>query len=488
MDQKEIKRQLLRSLYKKSFYRFFKAACQVLEPTTKWSFNFHHQYICDLLQKEAERIKDNLPKSQDIIINVPFRSSKSLMVSICFPVWCWLIKNDMKFINLSYSESLAIDHAGKCIILMESDWFRQLFPEIKMRTGFQSKTDFTLETGGGRFSAGFLGSVLGKGGDIIVMDDPNRFDMVNELGLNTVIHTYQDVVYGRLNAPTIGLRIIIQQRLHQNDLTGFLLQNFPDTHLHICLPAIKSPRIQPIYLSEKYMDNLLWKDRFSQEVLSNYLEMLGTKGFNNQLLQEPVAEEGSILKKAWIQTVHWEDSFSKLQWNLVCDTAYGKAKGDASAIMIVARWNNGLLIKYCNRYFLEFPELVNKIIELYRQHNCQMIMIEPKGNGISVVQQIRRTTKLFIKESTPPKDDKVTRTNACSPTVESKRINIIDGSWNADFIDEICSFPFARYDDELDTLLISIEELLNTGKVVAKFMDNIHNPSLQPKHFRQHGY
>jgi predicted phage terminase large subunit-like protein len=482
-----LKRELLRSYYKKSFYQFFKAACKVLEPTTNWSFNFHHQYICDLLQREAERIRDGLPKSGDIIINVPFRSSKSLMVSICYPVWCWIIKGDMKFINLSYSESLALDHVGKSIILMESDWFRDLFPMIKMRVGFQSKTDFTLEQGGTRFSAGFLGSVLGKGGDIIVCDDPNRFDMINELGLGTVNHTYQDVVYGRLNNPTVGLRVIIQQRLHMNDLTGFLLTNYPLTHINVCLPAIKSPKISPVYLAEKYQDDLLWKERFSRDVLNDFLEKLGSKGFNNQLLQNVVSDEGSIIKKAWIQTVHWEDSFGSLQWNLIVDTAYGKEKGDASAILIVARWLNGLLIKYSNSYFLEFPELVQKISELYLQHHCGRIMIEPKGNGISVVQQIRRTTHYNIVESKPPKDDKVTRTNACSPTIESKRVSIVDGSWNKEFIDEVCSFPFARYDDRVITLLIAIEELLNVGHVTAKFMENIHNPSMQPKTFRQHG-
>ena len=302
--QKIIKRELLRSYYKKSYYQFFKAACQVLEPTTQWDFNFHHEYICNLLQAEALRIKDNIPKTNDIVINVPFRSSKSLAVSICYQLWCWIIKPDMKFICLSYSEGLALDHANKCIILLESDWFRSLFPEIKMKTGFQSKTDFITDGGGSRFSAGFLGSVLGKGADIIICDDPNRFDMVNELGLNTVTNTYQDVIYGRLNSPTVGLRIIIQQRLHQNDLTGFLLHNFPNNHQHICLPAIKSNKVSPAYLADKYQNNLLWQNRFSQAVLNDYLEMLGTKGFNNQLLQEPVAEEGSILKKSWIETIH----------------------------------------------------------------------------------------------------------------------------------------------------------------------------------------
>jgi predicted phage terminase large subunit-like protein len=485
--QKIIKRQLLRSYYKKSYYQFFKAACQVLEPTTDWSWNFHHKFICDLLQEEAMRIKEGQPKTTDKVINVPFRSSKSLMVSICYPLWCWIVKPDMKFICLSYSESLALDHAGKSVILMESDWFRDLFPEIKMLTGFQSKTDFMTEGQGSRFSAGFLGSVLGKGADIIIMDDPNRFDMINELGLNTVTNTFRDVIYGRLNNPVVGVRFCIQQRLHMNDLTGFLLTNYPDTHTHICLPAIKSPKISPSYLQNEYQDNLLWKARFSQAVLNDYLEMLGSKGFNNQLLQEPVSEEGSIIKKAWIQTVHWQDDFNKLQWNLIVDTAYGKAKGDASAILIAARWQNGLLIKYSGRYFLEFPDLVQKIIELYRLHNCTKILIEPKGNGISVVQQIRRTTKLYVIESQSPKDDKITRANSCAPTLESKRVNIIDSSWNKDFIDEVCSFPFARYDDQLDTLLIAIEELINTGKVTAKFIENTHNSSLLPKSFRQHG-
>ena len=188
-EEKEfLKKELEKELYNKSFYEFFKKAVKVLEPATQWSFNWHHEYICDILQEETLRIKNNKPKTKDIIINVPFRSSKSLMVSVCYPVWSWTQHNQMSFINLSYSASLSTDHSNKVIELLSNPWFQNLYGEdYKLNYEHSAKNDFKLNCGGHRISSGMVGSVLGKGADIIIMDDPNSPKDLSEVGRRNTI-------------------------------------------------------------------------------------------------------------------------------------------------------------------------------------------------------------------------------------------------------------------------------------------------------------
>jgi len=302
IDKKLLRIEIQRELYRKSFFEFMKAAAKTLEPSTDWDWNFHHEYLCDVLQKEATRIHNKEKKEHDIIINVPFRSSKTLITSIIFPVWCFAVYGNFSFINLSYSAGLSTDASNKVFELIHNPWFMELFP-IEMDDHHRGKTDFKLKNGGSRISSGFLGAVLGRGADIIIMDDPNKIGDLSAVAIHNTIRTWKDTISTRLNQPEIGLFIVIQQRLHHNDLSGYLLNNFPNKWFHICLPAVSSPKINPPYLLLKYQDGLLWKNRFSRAVLEKFKETLGSAMYANQLQQEPVQDEGNIIKKDWIKTI-----------------------------------------------------------------------------------------------------------------------------------------------------------------------------------------
>ena len=132
MDKAQ-KKQLLQAMEKaiceKSFYEFFIRAFEIAEPSVPISVNFHHKYLCDLLQAEAERIKDNRPKDKDIIINIPFRSSKSLLVTVLFPAWCWAVYPKMRFITASYSAEISIEHATKSRDIINSEWYQKHWGE-----------------------------------------------------------------------------------------------------------------------------------------------------------------------------------------------------------------------------------------------------------------------------------------------------------------------------------------------------------------------
>ena len=271
----EHKQQLLKAMEKavceKSFYEFFVKAWDIAEPAVPLSTNFHHKYLCDILQAEAERIKEGKKKDKDIIINIPFRSTKSLLVTVMFPAWCWAVYPKMRFITASYSAEISIEHATRSRDIIQSEWYQSHWGDT-----YQIKKDQNLKA---RYENTFLGvrratsvggSVTGQGGDIILVDDPTSpKNAASETERDNANEWYKSTLYSRLNNPMTGVRIIIMQRVHEDDLSGYLLYNSPDKHKHICIPAEISDDLKPKHLEEYYEDGLFWKERFGQEVLDD---------------------------------------------------------------------------------------------------------------------------------------------------------------------------------------------------------------------------
>jgi predicted phage terminase large subunit-like protein len=480
--KEQLKIELQRKLYQQSFWEFCKDAAAVLEPSTDWNWNWHHRYIAEKLQAEAKRIVNKKPKKKDLIINVPFRSSKSMMISIIFPLWFWTQKQDGQFINLSYSESLALDHSSKCQILMESEWFQTHFPHIKLMKGFQSKGDFRLETGGARFSTGFLGSVLGKGADIIIMDDPNKPNANSSQELEQAIKNYNETIYSRLNDPKTGLRIIVQQRLHTKDLTGYLLENFRRDYEHICFPAQLTEDLSPKELKQFYINDLLWNHRFDLNQLNTYKRSLGSNQYAAQLLQRPVSIGGSILKEEWFKTISLMDFNTMLEndgsipeYQLIIDPAFtaNQQTNDPTAIMVCMNYKNHLYIREVLQVWLEFGDLIRKINTVADTYKTKKLYIEPKGSGVSIFQALKEQTLLNVIKLPAPTDSKITRVHSISPTIEAGRVILIDDSqlWVQNFIMECITFPRAKNDDMIDCLGYAVQNVLHkTHKLNYSFL------------------
>lgn len=493
VEKKNIKQiirdELRKEINERSFFEFVKWAAVIIEPGTKWKWNFHHEFLCNILQKETIRIKGGIKRDKHIIINVPFRSSKSLIVSILYPIWSWSIHTTMGFINLSYSDNLSTDHSNKVYSLINHPKFKEIYNFEFDNVQF-SKTDFKLKSGGSRLSGGVGGTVLGRGGDVIIMDDPNNSRRLSEVERKNTIKSWTDTISTRLNDPDIGLFIVIQQRLHQNDLTGYLLENDNDNWNHINLPAEINNKnlnsVKPQELINKYVDGLLWHDRFSRKVLDNFKVTLGSVGYSNQLLQSPTPDEGVIIKRDWIPIITYEkfmELFSISQnnltggirrqlpiWDMFIDSAQTeKKKNDPSGILIGTSINNIVYVRKVIEKRFEFPDLV-KFLELtyntYSSHGKGKIYVEPKSNGKDIISYLKKNSLLNVVELTSPKDDKETRLNAVSPIIESGRFILIEDNSNDLIIDQLTQFPNASHDEFVDLTAYSINKYLtkSTGK------------------------
>ena len=467
--KQELKYALNKTLCEMSFYEFFKQAWHIVEPAIELSSNWHHKYICDALQEEAERIIAKKPKTKDIIINVPFRSTKSLIVTVMFPVWSWIRDPKLRFITSSYSANLSIELATKSRDIIFSEWFKSRWGTI-----FHIKKDQNLKERyennhmGMRRATSVGGTVTGQGGDFLIVDDPLSPQMANSATeRENANEWYRTTFYSRLNSPKIGVRIIIMQRVHEDDLSGFLLDR--ETRLnynHICIPATIDGVVKPKKLENFYDKNgLFWEERFGQDVLDDYKKSLGSYGYAGQLMQTPTPLDSGMIRQEWFKIDRYREDGVV---NFVIDPAYTtNQKNDPSALLAYIYKDNKWQIIDCTNVYKEFPDLVKFIPQWVTKNgytNKSRIFVEPKASGKSIVQTLIRETGLNVREDKPPTKDKVARVADISATLESGRVGLLQGSWNNEFLDQLTKFPSAKHDDMVDCLVMAVNKEIWTGK------------------------
>lgn len=477
--------ELKRSIYTQSYYEFFKAFFPLVSGGDEYNDNWHIEYICDRLQAELKRIQERRVREKDIVINVPFRSAKSLMVTVCFPVWCWIVRPKTKFICVSYSASLALEHADLARTLISSELFQKLFGDkVKFVEDANQKGFYQIKGGGYRKSIGTGGQITGSGADIIICDDPQNPKMsASEVERENTKQFYANTLYSRLNQPELGVRIVIQQRLHEEDLSGHLISTSPDKHEHICIPVqvdmekLEKENLQPMTLLKFYKNGLFWPSRFSQSVIDDYITSLGSREVAGQLYQRPAPKEGNMVKESWFEIVEPSSMSRDLRHNPIyfyVDTAETeKQEGDYSAICAAFKKDNTVYICNIVKVKKSFVELNKFIVEwctanLYS--NYSMIKIEPKSSGKSIVAQLRDTTKLNVVEMESPKDDKVTRFSAITPKCESGRVKFLKGAYIETFMPNLLVFPNGKHDDDVDTFVYAVTDLLNSNDFDFSFL------------------
>lgn len=446
-----------------SFYNFVRLFWDVIIKE-KPVYNWHIKYLCDELQFLAPFIVERKPKPYDIIINIPPGTSKTTICTIMFPVWLWTQDASIRTITNSYSSDLSTEHSVKSRDIIYSDKFRRIYPEIKLRADKSAKQNYDNTLGGARYTTSTGGTITGKHAHIIINDDPlNPHQATSEAdrkSANEHTKTLSSRKVDKENTPTVT----VMQRLHENDVTGYLLEKKSDSIKHICLPAELSKEVKPESLKARYKDDLLDPQRMPLRVLSEAKIDLGSYGYANQYGQKSSPPEGGILKTEWFEIIDWKSEYSSITWNTAIDPAYSEnEKNDESAFMQFGTINNEMLIRFSEGVYKEFPELVKhtkSFTQLHGYSSKSIIYVEPKASGKSLVQTIKRENLINIKEDVPPFKDKVARANDISPICETKRVKLIRGSWNDAFLDQVRTFPNAKQDGQIDCLVISVNNSL----------------------------
>ena len=464
-----------------SFYEFVKDAFEVIHHDEELVDNWHIKYLCGVLQLEVERIVAGIPKTNDLIINVPPRSLKSFITTICLPVWMWLKKDTLKFIGASYSASLSIEHNMKSRRIVESEWFKERWPHIQLAKDQNTKSEFENSAGGNRRATSTGGAITGSGADIIAIDDPTNPKLArSEVERKNANVFHDETLSTRSNDPAVGLFIIIMQRLHEDDLTGHVLKkelietedgefieaDTADEYQHICIPGELTKDVKPKSLEKYYVDGLMFPKRFTKAYLKKLKKRLGSFGYAGQILQSPSPDAGGIFKKDYWSRYHrLPQKFERIISSWDC-TFKGLATSDFVACTV---WGCVGPDRYLLHVFskkMGFVDTISAMLRINQQFKVEKCVIEDKANGSAIIEVLKKRVQGIIPFE-PGSRSKEERAYSVEPQLEAGNvylpINAI-ATFDVDaFIDECAKFPNGEHDDIPDSVTMGLIYLRKHG-------------------------
>lgn len=456
------------------FKDFFVEAFSALEPNTRYKHNWHVDYLCDICQKETDRIARGESKDKDYIINMMFRSLKSYIFTITWNAWAWAKYPYISFATGSYAKELAQEHSSKTRRLIRSEWYQSNFGETYNILKTQdTKTYFANDMGGERKAVSVGGQFTGSGANILVIDDPVKPPMQNQVSiqdtdLHTANHWWDKTAYSRVNNPDVDMRVVMMQRVATNDLSGHILTgDNKDEYEYICIPGELTKDLKPDYLKKFYMPDpqsgkkLFFRDRFSSKELKKYENSLG-ENYHGQVNQTPTSEKGSKWSDMMFIPIDRSDlpthfSIVLNGWDLATST---KEIDSASATVRGGISNNNLYVTDTDYQWLEYPPVIRWISGINGTH-----YIENKSSGLNAVPSLQENAvdaNLYENKN----KDKMAHTKEATYNASRMNIYIVRDIWDKLLHDDrqgICNFPRTPKDDVNDAFCI----LINTA---ATFM------------------
>lgn len=425
-----------------------------LHPDQKFVPSWH----IDALAHELMLVE--LGQTKRLIITMPPRHLKSLSTSVIFPAWVLGRNPTKKIITASYSQDLASTHTTNFRRLCATKDYRPTFPDLRFEGGKNTSIEQSTSKGGFRYATSVGGTLTGRGGDLIIIDDPIKTDSAMSDAERLSVKTwFNQTVNTRLDRPSEGAIIVVMQRLHEDDLVGHLLETNPNGWKHLNVPAIaQEPKIYVtgFFSNNRYEtkpDEVLCPEMMDRDTLLSLRNQLGTQQFSAQYLQQPVPFDGTIIKRNWINYYdHLPDKNDVQAVVQSWDTAY--ETGKSNDYSVCTTWlvsPIGLFLKDVYREKLEFPQLLKKATELSRYHNANIVLIEDIGSGASLRQTLKGLLSAKVI-AVSPVSDKQTRLTSVSHMFENGAVLIPQkGDWKEPYIKEITAFPSSKHDDQVDS-------------------------------------
>lgn len=440
--------RLLQAILRNDFRSFIAKAFQSINPGTRYLPNWHIDLIAEYL--EAARAGE----INRLVINMPPRALKSLCVSVAWPAWLLGKNPTSRIMAASYAQPLSLKHSLDSRAILQSGWYRRLFPGVRLTHDQNEKHKFITTARGFRLATSVGGVATGEGGNFLIVDDPmSPLQATNKIWREHVNTWFDQTFATRLDDKQRGVMILVMQRLHHHDLSGYLLDKGGWEHL--CLPMIADRTQHYQFHDVDYTmqeGELLHPMRDTQATIERLRQEIGSHAFASQYQQQPLPEEGRIVK------AHWFGRYDDIPDPVVrtvqsWDTAIKSGnQHDASVCMTVKETASGAYIQDVLVIREEYPSLKKIVSQLADIHLADAVLIEDKASGQQLIQDLRRESSLPIIP-VMPKGDKITRFSAVSALIEAGRIYLPrQARWLARFEAEILEFPYGSHDDQVDAL------------------------------------
>jgi len=444
----------LRALLRRAPEAFVVKCFNYLAPSQTLTLNWHIQ----ALAWHLEQVR--LGHIRRLIINLPPRHLKSIVASVAFPAFVLGHDPFKRIICASYgndlSEKLALDSRR----IMTSGWYREVFPGTRISREKNSVTDFLTTSGGNRLATSTGGVLTGRGGSLIIIDDPMKADdAMSDSKRKGVAEWFDNTLYTRLDDKRNDAIVVVMQRLHQEDLVGHLLGK-GEPWVVLNLPAIaesdQSIQIGTNLYQHRRIGDLLQPAREPMSVLDDIKRTLGNYSFSAQYQQNPIPVDGEIFKWSWFQFFEKEPARAGGRIIQSWDTA--SKSGELNDYSVCSTWlvrDNLYYLLDVFRKRLTFPDLRQAVITQRDRWKPHAVLIEDKASGTALIQDLRRhgpggSVHAIAIE---PEGDKLTRASAQSLAAEAGQIYLPKSApWLADFRNEVAQFPNGSFDDQIDSM------------------------------------
>lgn len=407
----------------------------------------HHQIMADAFERVASGDLKRL------IINMPPRHTKSEFASYLLPSW-FLGKNPAKkIIQTAHTAELAVGFGRKVRNLVSSEAYGKVF-DTKLSSDSKAAGRWNTDAGGDYFAIGVGGAVTGKGADVLIIDDPHSEQEARQNNPAVFDGVYEWYTSGpRQRLQPGGAIIIVMTRWSKRDLTGQILKNSEKEGVNDW-EVIEFPAILP-------SGTPLWPSFWKKEELEAIKAEIPSAKWEAQYQQNPTGNESAIIKrgmwKIWTEETPPSCDYLIQSW----DTAFEKNnRADYSACTTWGVFQHpdtqgnlkpNIIVLDSFKQRMEFPELKQKALEMWKEWNPDTLIIEKKAAGAPLIYELRMMG-IPLQEFTPSKgNDKIARVNAISDLFASGVVWCPETRWADELMEELAAFPYGDNDDLVDS-------------------------------------
>jgi predicted phage terminase large subunit-like protein len=422
----------------------------------------HHRKLAQIFEDIAAG------KKKRVIVNIAPRHGKSELISYLAPAWFLGKYPHKKVIMASHTADLAVNFGRRVRNLVGSDAYKDIFPQVELQADSKSASRWGTNFNGEYFAIGVGGALAGRGADLFIIDDPHS-EQDAKLGRSDVFlpawEWFQSGPLQRLMPG--GAIIVVMTRWSKLDLTGQIVNQMVKNDDVDNWEVVEFPAI----IEDKHGNmKPLWSEFWSLEELLSKKAALDVRYWNSQYMQNPVSEEGALIKREWWKI--WEkDDPPQCEFTIMSLDAAQEAntRADFNALTIWGVFfneetnNYNIILLNSIKQRLEFPELKELCIQEYKEWEPDAFLVEKKSNGAALYQEFRRMG-IPVGEFTPGKgQDKISRVNAVSDLFRSGIVWAPDRRWAHEVIEECNDFPSGANDDLVDSTTLALMRFRQGG-------------------------
>ncbi len=384
----KIDRDLADAVYRTHFGAFVYRAFEALNPGQRLIPNWHIDCICYQVQQMVAG-----EARKRLILNLPPRTLKSFIVSVALPAWLLGRGPSTRIICASYSDELAAKFSRDCRALLETPFYKRVFPQTRLNPKKAAESEFETTRRGSRLATSVGGTLTGRGGEVLIVDDPIKAnDADSEVARRGAIDWLRNTAFSRLDDPAGSLICIAMQRLHVDDPSGILMeQGWPS----LVIPAIAvEPADYRLSEDEVYhrpAGQLLQPKRDNPKAFEDLKREIGSRIFAAQYQQNPTPPDGNMVKAAWLgryDTAPERKTFQRVV--LSCDPA-GKPgiHNDYTAITVVGVREKSLHVLAVSRGHWTVMQMREQIVALAAQWQVDLVIVEDTSSGTGLIQLLK---------------------------------------------------------------------------------------------------